>query len=167
MQLKPLVAASLAVLASVSANASDIDWGAHDLLESGFSVVTSLTRDTYSFSLAVASDVASSVASLGLTVPGTYGIFMPGADGLVNTADDTATPFAWTYGGAPTVHKVTLEAGSYYYAVSALGAPLGAYAIASATAVAAPAAIPEPETYAMLLAGLGVVGFLARRRRLD
>jgi hypothetical protein len=26
-------------------------------------------------------------------------------------------------------------------------------------------AIPEPETYALLLAGLGVIGFLARRRR--
>jgi hypothetical protein len=27
------------------------------------------------------------------------------------------------------------------------------------------AAIPEPETYAMMLAGLGLVGFMARRRR--
>jgi len=32
----------------------------------------------------------------------------------------------------------------------------------SATAVAA---VPEPETYAMLLAGLGLIGFAARRRR--
>ena len=28
-----------------------------------------------------------------------------------------------------------------------------------------PTAVPEPETYAMLLAGLGVVGFIARRRK--
>lgn len=27
------------------------------------------------------------------------------------------------------------------------------------------AAVPEPETYAMLLAGLGLIGFSARRRK--
>jgi hypothetical protein len=25
--------------------------------------------------------------------------------------------------------------------------------------------VPEPETYAMLLAGLGMIGFMARRRK--
>lgn len=31
--------------------------------------------------------------------------------------------------------------------------------------IGSPGAVPEPETYAMLLAGLGLVGFAARRRR--
>ena len=30
-----------------------------------------------------------------------------------------------------------------------------------------PTAVPEPETYAMILAGLGMLGFIARRRKRD
>jgi hypothetical protein len=38
------------------------------------------------------------------------------------------------------------------------------FSLANVTTVPA---IPEPSTYALLLAGLGVVGFLGRRRRQD
>ena len=31
--------------------------------------------------------------------------------------------------------------------------------------VASIAAVPEPETYALMLAGIGMVGFMAKRRR--
>lgn len=41
----------------------------------------------------------------------------------------------------------------------------GNYTTFTASAVSAVAVVPEPETYAMLLAGLGLVGAVARRRR--
>jgi hypothetical protein len=43
--------------------------------------------------------------------------------------------------------------------------PLGPFFWPSVNDLTLAAAVPEPETYALLLAGLGVVGFLARRRR--
>lgn len=49
---------------------------------------------------------------------------------------------------------------SYRVTGTVVGAPSGAYTF---TAVAAP--IPEPETYALMFAGLGIVGFVAARRR--
>jgi hypothetical protein len=36
--------------------------------------------------------------------------------------------------------------------------------VSNTTTVYQLAAVPEPETYAMLLAGLGLVGFMARRK---
>jgi len=57
--------------------------------------------------------------------------------------------------------STTLPAGFYQLKVS--GTAVGATASYGGNIVATP--VPEPETYAMLLAGLGVVGFLARRRQ--
>jgi hypothetical protein len=68
-----------------------------------------------------------------------------------------------TSGSGTSLTDIPVMAGSsYYFEVSGVvsGAPNGFYTF---TAVAAP--IPEQETYAMLLAGLGVVGFMAARRR--
>lgn len=61
------------------------------------------------------------------------------------------------------LENIAVTAGNAYsYRVTGtiVGAPSGAYTF---TAVAAP--IPEPETYALMLAGLGIVGFVAARRR--
>lgn len=66
------------------------------------------------------------------------------------------------YGDSNGVLAVNnVEAGSYYWAVAgdAVGAEGGAYLYAANTAP-----IPEPETYAMMLAGLGMLGFMGKRR---
>ena len=41
----------------------------------------------------------------------------------------------------------------------------GSYILLAGTADGTLAPVPEPETYAMMLAGLGMLGFMARRRR--
>jgi len=42
---------------------------------------------------------------------------------------------------------------------------LHAYKVAAADLAGYTAPIPEPESWAMLLSGLGLLGFIARRRR--
>jgi PEP-CTERM motif len=57
---------------------------------------------------------------------------------------------------------VLVPGASYYYTVTgtANGAVGGAYSF-----IASAAPVPEPETYALMVAGLGIVGFVAARRR--
>jgi PEP-CTERM motif len=64
-------------------------------------------------------------------------------------------------GNNTTVNFGMLQAGTYHLDMfGTLGANLGVYSV---TLQAAP--VPEPSTYALMLAGLGVMGFIARRRR--
>jgi len=153
MKLKPIVIASLVALTSLSSQAGIMfDGGDHGSFKAAIAMPVGLFDDTYAFTLGTASSLTATFASSGVR----------GALTLFN-ADDTPTAFSWGVGGPSFSVSDTfaLTAGSYYYAVS--GRSTGAYSLTS-TAVAA---IPEPETYAMLLAGLGIVAFVARRRRAD
>ena len=61
----------------------------------------------------------------------------------------------------------TLAAGSYDLRISglALGPASTSYYSGKLTLATTAMPIPEPETYAMILAGLGLMGFVARRRK--
>ena len=67
----------------------------------------------------------------------------------------------WLYNGVvdDSVHTVSVTTSG-----TGSGVYTGAVALSNATAVTP---VPEPETYAMLLAGLGAVGFMSRRRKVS
>ena len=85
--------------------------------------------------------------------------------GTIGTKD-AADVFLGTFGTGEYVSAQTPSAftpGTYYFEVTGTGA--GTSGGRFAYTASAVSAVPEPETYALLLAGLGLVGFVASRRR--
>jgi len=85
-------------------------------------------------------------------------------EGTYATGDTLGTPIFTAPGSGDVlrvIYQGELTAGSYFFTVSATPvSTIGVYSYTFTTS-----AVPEPETYAMLLAGLGIVGMVARRRR--
>ena len=57
------------------------------------------------------------------------------------------------------------SAGSFDFFVNDVSVTAGRTVAVTGTIVSSIGAIPEPETYALFLAGLGAIGFMARRRK--
>ncbi len=111
--------------------------------------------------------------------------FVPTADGVTITQGGTQagynfdfrvrfdpgvtgndTPIMWTATGAPsTFIEQTPGAGPDAFALIQLTGGAETINGRNITSGHYIAAVPEPSTYALLLAGIGVVGFMVRRRR--
>jgi len=167
---------SSAQAATISLSGGDFPYnlGADPTDDNAYSVthdVGSFT-DVFTFSLTSAvSDTISSAVSL--LLPGlngdassyeiNNGSLSLWSDPEGNGAGGADVQIASTsYGDANGVLAVNgVAGGNYYWAVSgdAVGAKGGVYLYSANTAP-----VPEPETYAMMLAGLGLLGFVGKRR---
>jgi len=163
MKLKLIAAAALFALAN-AATAATYSLGDLSVVDADpetYNVVGSFT-DTFSFDLSLGSYVSADVVNTKVVV---RNVVKSDITGLTLSVFDGSV---WTaYGSSVTDLVLNAATDTYKFQITGTGVGSlgkGAYQFSAYTApVAAP--VPEPETYALMLAGLGVVGFVARRRR--
>ena len=160
MKLKQLVfAASLAlVAASASAQTSTFvnNGGVHEAFEYAsdtFQLPVTSILDKFTFMLASTTSLFAQSANLGAApVSGEVSLYKDSAvDTLVGS---------FTFASASKTFT-SLSAGDYFYLVSASGSKGGGFLLGSYIV----AVVAEPETYALMLAGLGAIGLMMRHRK--
>ncbi len=161
MKLKAIATAAL-IVASGAASAATTNWGPHDPIEFGFGFAQGAgasISDEFDFTLGSSTGVLAVAVSndggLSNLVNGSVSLFQVGNATPINSFSFDSTAINFNFG--------SLAAGSYYYMVTAqvaADAAAGSYQLNSQLAP-----VPEPESYALLLAGLAGVGYMARRRR--
>lgn len=119
--------------------------------------------DTINFSIAAGS-LDSSLNNLKLTLGKNSAVTVYDVASLNYTLyTANGSQIGSVYGGSDATYTTALAAGqSYYFTVTgtATGTAGGTYAMSLLTA-----AVPEPETYGMMLGGLGLIGLVASRRK--
>jgi hypothetical protein len=152
-----------------SANAAEYDWGALGPVASGglyaFTDVQGPVDDFFTFTLADVSDVDAyakefEARSVSLA-SATFTLF----SGAVGSGTMVGTPFSFNATETENVYTA-LAAGTYYFEINGISALKGvAYDFeASADNGSPPLTVPEPADAALLVAGLGMLAFMGRRR---
>ena len=120
--------------------------------------LSGIFQDVYSFTLADPGALSGNAVAINFGGYNILGLTVTLQDASFAVVGSDASPAdGFTFSG--------LAAGSYALNVLgyATGASGGFYA---GGFIAETAPVPEPETYALMLAGLGLVGFVASRRKL-
>ncbi len=164
---KLLAAAALAVCST--AGYADAGGGALDLTSGstffGRADATGIFTDTWTFTLAGMSSLTGTASSSAVDSQD-----LDFGSVFIATQADPATPVATFAGNLGTdmnefysLAQTPLAPGAYAVVVNGTNSPLkAAY---SGTLTIAAAAVPEPGTYALMFAGLGIVAFIGLRRR--
>lgn len=159
---KTLIAALVGGLLAVGNVHAATDWGTHDPVETGVMFVTGSFSEIFNFTLTDPTAELSTLAVASTSEP----VFSLAPDAMVwlykeAGAIDTFVS-AYSFGTLFTAYNLT--DGDYYYKVTgtATGTLGGVFALTSTTAPVT--VVPEADTYAMMLAGLGMLGLMAKRR---
>jgi|KBSMisStandDraft_5_1062788.scaffolds.fasta_scaffold28865_5 hypothetical protein len=138
---------------------------------------------TFGFNLVANATITYSGLSAGFNIPGgtsplqsagiyhengtgdfDYGVIWGGGPGGGNA--DSNPVLSFTISGAGlTLASLEQNGAGQFFAADILSGTTGFTGAVDASQALPPTSVPEPETYAMLLAGLGMMGFIARRRK--
>ncbi|HET9644830.1 MAG TPA: FxDxF family PEP-CTERM protein [Burkholderiaceae bacterium] len=171
MRMKLLVAAAASAAAINAGAATTVDWGVHDPLElAAILADPGAISDTINFSISSTPNLPNTITytavanNLTSVLGVSNGMVELFRDNPGTTADSSLGSFSFDGTTGSTSHSfLSLVPGAdYYYRITgtATGSHGGFYTLTSTVTP-----VPEPESYALMLAGLAVGASLYRRRK--